>query len=566
MKRNFKWLIIIVLIGIGSAAALPIQADDKAAQAYKKAYNLILDQEWQQAEALMSEIIETYPQSQWVDDSRFWKCYADEKTGDSPERAFECYQKFIQTHPKSKWVDDAKSSMIRLGEQLAKMGKPEYASLVESMKEQENQELVIQAIYALQGRNDDRAYEIISNLYRKSDDPELRKKIVFLLGTFNSEKAGEKLVEIAKEDDDPQVRAQALLKLGLNDHAKEMVGLFKTIIQKDPERQVRKNAMMALTQIDDPKATEALVDIARNSSDNELRVRALRALSWQVKHDNAREIAGLLKAFAFDDPNKEVQENAIYAISQLESQEGFPGLVELAQKHPDPDIREKAVFWISQRPEAVEAIDVLKSFALNDTIAGVQEKALFALSQVESEETLPVILQVIEKSDNPNVREKAVFWLGQVKTERDVSPVLRKLVMKDNSPAVQEKALFALSQLEESKGLPVIVDVAKSHQNAELREKAVFWISQTKSETDKETIELLKSFVLDAEHPAIQEKALFGLMNLPDGKGVPALIEITKTHPAFNIRKKALFWLGQSEDERALKAVEDILYQSQETN
>ncbi len=95
------------------------------------------------------------------------------------------------------------------------------------------------------------------------------------------------------------------------------------------------------------------------------------------------------------------------------------------------------------------------------------------------------------------------------------------------------------------------------------REKTVFWISQTKTKADEETIELLKSFVLDAEHPAIQEKALFGLMNLPDGKGVPALIEIAKTHPALNIRKKAVFWLGQSEDERALKAVEDILYQSQ---
>jgi HEAT repeat protein len=40
---------------------------------------------------------------------------------------------------------------------------------------------------------------------------------------------------------------------------------------------------------------------------------------------------------------------------------------------------------------------------------------------------------------------------------------------------------------------------------------------------------------------------------------VPALIRIAKTHSDPDIRRKAIFWLGQSHDPRALALFEDLL-------
>jgi hypothetical protein len=40
---------------------------------------------------------------------------------------------------------------------------------------------------------------------------------------------------------------------------------------------------------------------------------------------------------------------------------------------------------------------------------------------------------------------------------------------------------------------------------------------------------------------------------------VPVLIRIARTNPHPELRRKALFWLGQSEDPRALSLFEELL-------
>ena len=40
---------------------------------------------------------------------------------------------------------------------------------------------------------------------------------------------------------------------------------------------------------------------------------------------------------------------------------------------------------------------------------------------------------------------------------------------------------------------------------------------------------------------------------------MPALIRVVKTNKDPEIRKKALFWLGQSRDPRALQLIEELL-------
>jgi HEAT repeat protein len=57
----------------------------------------------------------------------------------------------------------------------------------------------------------------------------------------------------------------------------------------------------------------------------------------------------------------------------------------------------------------------------------------------------------------------------------------------------------------------------------------------------------------------VREHAVFALSQRPAEEGVPALIRIARTNPHPELRRKALFWLGQSEDPRALTLFEEIL-------
>jgi HEAT repeat protein len=46
---------------------------------------------------------------------------------------------------------------------------------------------------------------------------------------------------------------------------------------------------------------------------------------------------------------------------------------------------------------------------------------------------------------------------------------------------------------------------------------------------------------------------------MPEGQGVPLLIQAARNNHNPEVRKQAVFWLGQSKDARALAFIEDVL-------
>ena len=52
---------------------------------------------------------------------------------------------------------------------------------------------------------------------------------------------------------------------------------------------------------------------------------------------------------------------------------------------------------------------------------------------------------------------------------------------------------------------------------------------------------------------------MFALSQMPKEESVPRLIEVARTNRNPEVRKQAMFWLGQSDDPRALKFFEEIL-------
>jgi HEAT repeat protein len=91
----------------------------------------------------------------------------------------------------------------------------------------------------------------------------------------------------------------------------------------------------------------------------------------------------------------------------------------------------------------------------------------------------------------------------------------------------------------------------------ETRRSAVFWLGQAAGEAATRGLtELLDDTTVALE---VKESAVFALSQQPRDEGVPALIRVARTHPSPGVRKKALFWLGQSDDPRALALFEELL-------
>ncbi len=105
---------------------------------------------------------------------------------------------------------------------------------------------------------------------------------------------------------------------------------------------------------------------------------------------------------------------------------------------------------------------------------------------------------------------------------------------------------------------PALLRIAKDRSRpAGARKSAVFWLGQAAGEAAAAGLEeIVYEQSGDRE---VRESAVFALSQLGDDEGVPVLIRLVKTHPDPDMRKKAIFWLGQSDDPRAIALFEELL-------
>jgi hypothetical protein len=129
---------------------------------------------------------------------------------------------------------------------------------------------------------------------------------------------------------------------------------------------------------------------------------------------------------------------------------------------------------------------------------------------------------------------------------------------KQSSVAVGKKAIFPATLGDSVVIWPQLMQIARDAAiPSETRRDAVFWLGQMAGETV--TANLAQLVAEDTVDRAVRESAVFALSQQPHGEGVPALIHVAQTNRDPSVRKKALFWLGQSNDPRALALFESIL-------
>jgi HEAT repeat protein len=105
---------------------------------------------------------------------------------------------------------------------------------------------------------------------------------------------------------------------------------------------------------------------------------------------------------------------------------------------------------------------------------------------------------------------------------------------------------------------PTLLELARNQRAWEdTRRQAVFWLGQA---AGAEATRGLDSIVRDGRGELeVRKQAVFALSQRPADEGVPALIRVVRSSREPEIVRTALFWLGQSEDPRALTLFEEIL-------
>lgn len=149
-----------------------------------------------------------------------------------------------------------------------------------------------------------------------------------------------------------------------------------------------------------------------------------------------------------------------------------------------------------------------------------------------------------------------VVDLGMVPA-REAADYLVSIAQSERG-SMGEKAVFPATIADSANIWPALIKIAR---NADLprstRTQSVFWVGQAAGEAATAN---LNSIVLDnSVDREVRESAVFALSQRPREEGIPALIAVARTNKDPEIRKKALFWLGQSHDPRAIDLFEELL-------
>lgn len=145
--------------------------------------------------------------------------------------------------------------------------------------------------------------------------------------------------------------------------------------------------------------------------------------------------------------------------------------------------------------------------------------------------------------------------LGQLPAAQAATELL---ALVEQRRADAEELVTAATLADSAVVWPVLLRIARRTElPIETRRQAVFWLGQAAGEAATRGLDSLATD--GGGELEVRKQAVFALSQRPADEGVPVLIRIARSNPHAELRKTALFWLGQSEDPRALALFEEIL-------
>jgi HEAT repeat protein len=324
------------------------------------------------------------------------------------------------------------------------------------------------------------------------------------------------------------------------------------IILRNPNasRRLKEMAVSLLGQHRTAQGKEMLVDVARNNTDSRLRKTAIFWLG-QTGDEN---VLDLLKEFTASS-DEETSKAAIFAISQHSSPRADALLTEMAKSGASRRLREEAIFWVSQRDNPSNDQLLVQIFDA-DPDPQIRKRVIFALTQRHSDAARAKLFEIARNATDKASRQEAIFWVGQRGGDQAADELI-SLYDGERDTEIRKKIIFSLSQMNNQKARAKLMDIVRSSDDTQVRGESVFWLAQTGGEN---TVDFLGQLYDSEKTIEVKKKIIFSLTQARDKKAaLRKLMAIGKSDAAPELRKEAIFWIGQSRDPEAIKFIEDLL-------
>lgn len=364
-------------------------------------------------------------------------------------------------------------------------------------------------------------------------------------------------------------RAYSLYQLGGRGDLRDAVASLEEQARDYPRASSREDARTLRTRIEaaqarrgDARAAQQLTEKANQlgdekacpSEDDDPRLYALQAL-MQMDAESALPILRQVLEKR-GSCSESLRKHAVFIVSQKQGDEATSLLLDVARTDPSSEVRAEAIQWLGQSHSS-RAVTALDSIAGSATDEDILNKAVFALSQSHDERAGAALRRIADDNSKPvDVRKQAIFWYGQTHRDPEDMRFLRDLFGRARSEDIRESVIQAMAQAHTSEGLRWLVDIARDKSiSTDVRKNALFWAGQNGAGL-RELSSLYDEMRGEKE---IQNQLIFVFSQRHEPDAVDKLMDIARNDPDRDLRKQAIFWLGQSRDPRVQKFLLDII-------
>lgn len=501
----------------------PGDQDDPGYATYKKGYNLILEEKWNDARKVLSEVGTKFPKSKYVDDAQYWIAYSLKHS--DKKKSIEAYKKFLERYPDSNYYDDAVADLNRLenpnaatvvgiesvetplppSRSLDAMAREARAAVralpptpaippmegfsVGSSKEKGPElRMKIEALYAL-GRSsqDEKTFEVLKETALNKEQPrELREAALDMLRNFKGRNVSALFMELVNDDYDKMLQRTALYWIGQlsEGNAEKTFSILKSVAtDHNRSREIRETAFHSLAQLKRGDVVNIFVEIAKNDPDKHIQQTALYYIGQSARRGDEEKVFQVLKEFALDQKrNRELRESALHALRELKKGEAINTYLEIAKNDPDDRMRSSALYYIGEagEKETEKAFAIYKEFLLDHKQSrNVRESVIYSLTNLKHPGTLNLLLQVAKSDPDERIQQSAIYQIGQLSKNKaknlETLISLYDSMPKDRTRSL-ESLLYAVASIGNDQAVDFLSKVAKTSENYDIRRKAVYYL------------------------------------------------------------------------------------------
>lgn len=245
----------------------------------------------------------------------------------------------------------------------------------------------------------------------------------------------------------------------------------------------------------------------------------------------------------------------VYWLGRAANDESLSLLQKLMEEQPEGKVAEQAIVGVALHNDS-RVGQILEGIVNQSKVESQRKSAVFWLGQTEGETGFLSNLLGNEQ-ESLEIRKQAAFAIG-VSKDPSALTVLQNLYTQVKQVEVKKQIIFAnFVNANSDAATDFLIRIASTDTDREARKQAIFWLGQKAGQRVSEVLNnTIEQNDADTE---VQKEAVFAVSRRKKEEAVPMLIKIAKTHPKPEVRKQALFWLGQVDDERALEVFKEIL-------